>query len=211
MREAQQINRRETREPREDHVERMRARIDQPVEMLGAVMDGMEAPEQRERVRGAVAPVRADVIDQQHQQQLEPERPRRERRVISARVRRAAAPARASQRHGEDRGGHEAVDKVPGEIDADLFAPDFCRMHRAEALERDEDRDQQHEPDRQPPYIDREPQRVPEECVGHGRPGVAAIRRVARFQAAAAGAARPRRPYTPRRSPRKPSSSRTPG
>jgi len=69
-RQSQEIDRRQTRKAHEHHIERMRASVDQPVELFGAVMDGMESPQQRVGMQGAVPPIRAEIIHEQHQEQL---------------------------------------------------------------------------------------------------------------------------------------------
>jgi hypothetical protein len=54
--QTQDIERHEAAEPREDHVDRVGSRVHQPVDMLRAVMDGVELPQQRHLVAPAVAP-----------------------------------------------------------------------------------------------------------------------------------------------------------
>ena len=72
--QTQGIHGNETAEADEDNVDGMGASIDQPVNLLGAVMDGVEAPEQRDLMRPAMPPIETKFTNHQGRSEAPPER-----------------------------------------------------------------------------------------------------------------------------------------
>src|ERR1700690_30714 len=59
------VDRDQTAQPSEHVVDRMGARADQKVDMFGAMVDGMEAPQKGDFVGPAMPPVETDLADHQ--------------------------------------------------------------------------------------------------------------------------------------------------
>ncbi len=99
-----------------DHhlIDRMHAIGGQPVELLDAVMHGVKPPQEGDRVQQPVHPVEAEVGDQHHLDQLQPERLGGHR----ARRRRGDQPGAGGQhqgQHGQE--GQADQHRVQGQID----------------------------------------------------------------------------------------------
>ena len=71
-REAQQESRQVDHRQRVDGIDRMLAVRGQPIEMLGAVMDGVEPPQQRHAMLQAMSPVDAEIAQHHHFNRLQP-------------------------------------------------------------------------------------------------------------------------------------------
>jgi hypothetical protein len=78
-REAHDDHREVRAELRDDAVERVLSVSGEPVEVLGAVVHGVEAPQPVERVARAVEPVHQEVAEDDRQDDLKPHREPRER------------------------------------------------------------------------------------------------------------------------------------
>ena len=76
---AEDASRDQAAQPDEHVVDRMRTRADQEVDMLRAVVDGMEAPQKRDLMGPAMAPVETDFADDEPYENTLPERPGRDR------------------------------------------------------------------------------------------------------------------------------------
>ena len=141
----------------------------------------MEAPEERKGVHDAMPPIGAEIADKQGHGNLQPDRPGFHRRADAEEIHAMHPAGEESERHGENGGGEEAVDEVPGEIHADLFAPEFGGVQRTQALQRDEDGGEQGEPGGHAPGIEQEIPTVLLQLVIHGIGGRgAASARIAR-------------------------------
>ena len=123
--EAEEVDGGEAEEANEDHVEGMGAGVYEPVEFLSAVMDGVETPEDGMGMQDTVAPVSADVIDEHHEGEPDPERPEGHCGVEAAGIDGAQRMREQRERDGNDGSGDDAVDEVPCDVDADLLAPDL--------------------------------------------------------------------------------------
>ena len=135
---------------------RMGAGVDQEVDLLGTVMDGMEAPEERDLVAPAMAPVIADLPRHQPGERASPERQGRGRRMKAARNGAVHGPGQHAERRAEQQGGEQAAEEIVAEIGADPLAQDFLRMGGEETLQGHEDHDQDRQPQGEPEDIDQE-------------------------------------------------------
>ncbi len=72
--ESQHVDRGEDQSAREDELEDVLARAREPIHALGAVMDGMQAPQDRHLMVCAMRPVLHQVCHEQDQDHLQPER-----------------------------------------------------------------------------------------------------------------------------------------
>ena len=104
---------------RVDRVERMLAVGGQPVEMLGAVVDRVEPPEEADAVLQAVAPVDAEVAEQHDFDRLQPPRLRGDR---CAKVR-SACPSSQPPNRAKQPEHEPAPEQVLAEEEAQIGPP----------------------------------------------------------------------------------------
>ena len=94
----------------------MGAGIDQEVDLLGAVMDGMEAPEERDLVAQAMTPVIADLPRHQPGERARPERQRSGRRKKATRNGAVHGPGQHADGTLRSNAGSRLLEKVVAEI-----------------------------------------------------------------------------------------------
>jgi len=171
-REAEHERRRVDRQLRQQAVDGVLAVRGQPVQMLRAVVDGVKAPQDRQRVAGAMEPVDTDVAEHHHHHRLHRHRPGAE-----------ACPQAARNQRVDD-AGVDGADRDGGEADPDQVLAGEERQvgpparpeqrlaasRREQAFERPEHERQRHETDAGGPGRRGQVGKKDEERA-HGEPG----------------------------------------
>ena len=147
--QPEQIHRRQAAEPAEHAVDRMGAGIDQEIHLLGAVMDGMEAPQQRHLVHPAMRPVIPRLTHHHRRGQAQPQRQGCHRGVVRAGHRAMRRPGDGGDRQHQQQLGHQVAQEIPPDIGAQPHPPHTLPLGREEPFQRDEHDRDQHEPDAQ--------------------------------------------------------------
>ena len=147
--QAQDVDGDQGAETAEDQVDRMGTGVDQKIDFLGTVMDGMETPEEGDFVAQAMGPVVADFGNDQGGDGFEPERPGCGDCQKTIRNGTVDDPGQHADWTAEHSGGEKAADEKVAQIGADSFAENFLRMDGEETLEGNEDDDQNRQPNGQ--------------------------------------------------------------
>lgn len=169
--EPEKINRDESRKTCHHHIYRVSSRVDQPIHVLGAVMERVKTPKKRDLVRKAMPPIRTDVIDDEKQKKAEPSRKPSDKRIESERIKPLQSIADRSERKSDDRSGDDAIDEIPSKINADLFTEKFFWMERKKTLERNKNSDEQNQPNTQPEHREEKIQKMRYQSLKHGKNG----------------------------------------
>lgn len=124
----------------------MGAGIDEEVEVLCGVMDGVEAPEERDFVGPAVAPVEADLSDDDGGDDAEPERLGGYGRGEAGGDDVTYSEGQGGKRNADEDAGEKAGEEVVAEVGEDGLAEDGFGMEREEAFEWGEDDGEEDKP-----------------------------------------------------------------
>jgi hypothetical protein len=116
----------------------MAAGVDQEVHMLGAMMNGVETPKERNLVAPAMAPVKSDLADDHGRNHARPERQGARRPSDGARKRRVDEPGDQKSGRAEKKRGEEAVEEIPAEIDRPPLREQLPGTNGEDMLERRE-------------------------------------------------------------------------
>jgi hypothetical protein len=111
----------------------------QEIDVLGAVVDGVEAPEERNLVTPTMAPIGADITYHEPGDDPNPEGRCRNRRNVSPGNRVANEPSQERNRSAQQEAGNKTVEEVIGDIGKDRFPEYLLRVKRKETLERYKD------------------------------------------------------------------------
>jgi hypothetical protein len=124
--------------------------IHQEIDVLGAVVDGVEAPEQGNFVIPTMAPIEADFTDDDRGDDLKPSGPCRNRRSESAGNRVVNEPSHERRRKAQQEAGDEAAEEIIADIGEDRFPEYLLRVKRKETLERHKDDGKEYQPYSEP-------------------------------------------------------------
>src|SRR5438132_8260569 len=115
------------------------------------MMDGVEAPEEREPMKAAVDPVLGEIGQRQHREKLDRQRQRSEQREISRRDQRVSDQPGGKQRRPAERLHEQMADQEMSAVRGPLRPEDpLFGTVRKRALER-------HEYERKHEQVDRKP------------------------------------------------------
>ena len=106
--------------------------------MLGRVMKLVEAPEQRNFMGPAVAPVKPEIGDRKSRKAAQPDRPGRHRRVQPAGHQMVGEIADDRQRNGQKQVRQYAVEAIEAEIPGEGLTDALLRMQRKQLFQRNE-------------------------------------------------------------------------
>ena len=118
--------------------------------LLGAVVDGVEAPEQGNFVGPTMPPIGADVSDDERSDDPNRGGPCSSRRSDSSGNRVLSEPSHERKRHAQQEAWNETVEEVIGDIGEDRFPEYLLRVKRKETLERHKDDAEEHQPYAEP-------------------------------------------------------------
>ena len=124
----------------------MGAGVDQKIDFLGAVMDGMEAPEEGDLVAQAMSPIVTDFGNDQSGDGFKPEGPGCGHCKKRIRHRTVNHQGQQGHRAAKEGGREKGADEKVAQISADSLAEDFLRMGGKESLQRNEDNNQGRQP-----------------------------------------------------------------
>ena len=128
--EAEGEERGQHHEPRPEEVDRVGARADHEVDFLGAVMDRVEAPQQRDLVAQPVRPVVGGLADHHRGRGPRPHRQGGDPAQQSAGNEPVGDHHHHRHRYAEHQAGEESVDEIVAGVDADLLAQDLLLVQR---------------------------------------------------------------------------------
>jgi hypothetical protein len=128
----------------------MGAGAHQEINVLGAAVDGVEAPEEGYFVGPAMAPIRADVTGNERGEDPKPVGPYRDRRSETTGNRVVNEPSHQCKRSPQQEAGNETDEEVIGDIGEDRFPEYLLRVKRKETLERHKNDAEEYEPDAEP-------------------------------------------------------------
>jgi len=118
----------------------MHARVDQKIELLRAVMDGVKPPEERNLVAQAMGPVIGGLTHHHRGARLEPNRPSGDRSKDATRDEVVDHEHRQRNRRGENEARQKSGEEVVAKVDGDLLAEDLLAMQSEDTLNWHEDR-----------------------------------------------------------------------
>ena len=150
MGQAQDVDRDQTAEPGENHVDRMGTRVHQPIDVFGAVVHGVEPPQERNLMGPAMAPIETHFADDGYGKQPSPAGKLRHRVQVAVRHHAMESPGQDRHRHDQQQVRHQAVEEVVGQVGRHLRPEHPRRLQREQTLERHEDQAEQRQPDAQP-------------------------------------------------------------
>ena len=103
------------------------ARVDEKVDLLGAMMNRVKVPQERNLVTQPVPPIISHVSGHQPRDHARPDRQRSGRRQQTLGNDAVHRPRQHADRHAQQHCQREAAEKVVAEIDDDPFAKHFLR------------------------------------------------------------------------------------
>lgn len=141
-------------EPAEHHVDGVSPRIDEEVDLISAVVHGVEPPRGGNRVQTAKRPLTGDVPNHERRENARPQERFGDRRVELMRDEPVDHPCHDAQRCAHEHGGQQSIEEVITKVSADPRSKNLTWTQREQTL-------QGHEEDRQ----DGQPKAKPERSI----------------------------------------------
>ncbi len=139
----------------------MRPRIDQPVHFLRAVVDGVEAPQERDFVRPAVPPIETHLSHHQRRPEAHSQRKCRRARLHTARDHEVQSPTDGRHRYNQQQLGQQPAKKIVAQVRGKPRAKYVLPVQREDSLQRHKNRHEQRQPDAQTEEIHGEGKELP--------------------------------------------------
>src|SRR5215831_13504805 len=143
---SQNVGGNNTTQSDEDIVDRMSARTGQEIDVFGAVMDGVEAPQKRDLVRPPVAPIETNLADYQPHEDALPKRPSRDGGLHAEGNQVADTQRDKGKRERKQQAWHQTIEEIIPQILGKSFAEEFLGMKPEEPLKRQKDKSEQQQP-----------------------------------------------------------------